>query len=181
MTLAERVSEYVRACFTGLWIESHEHQDALAEIAAVCREQGWSLAAWDLATGLWNPGQPGVQSRSETNSGSDPLAALRSLSGMTTKDGTAILVLPNFHRFLGSPEIVQALVRQITAGKQNRTFVVILAPVVAIPVELEKLFVVVPHELPGRDQLQEIARGIGTEPGEMPDGPELETLLDAAS
>lgn len=181
MTLAERVSEYVRACFTGLWIESHEHQDALVEIAAICDEQGWRLAAWDLATGLWNPGPVQDSSSPDANSGSDPLAALRSLSGMTSRDGTAILVLPNFHRFLGSPEIVQSLVRQITAGKQNRTFVVILAPVVAIPVELEKLFVVVPHDLPGRDQLREIARGIGTEPGELPDGPELETLLDAAS
>ncbi len=38
----------------------------------------------------------------------------------------------------------------------------------------------IPHDLPGRAQLAEIARGIGTEPGELPEGPELETLLDAA-
>ncbi len=29
MTLSERLAEYVRACFTGLWIESHEQADAL--------------------------------------------------------------------------------------------------------------------------------------------------------
>jgi hypothetical protein len=75
---------------------------------------------------------------------------------------------------------VQALARPITSSKQNRTFVAALAAVVNIPVEVEKLFVVVPHELPGREQLGEIVRGIGTEPGELPDGPELETLLDAA-
>ena len=33
MTLAERLAEYVRACFTGLWVQSSEHQDALAEVA----------------------------------------------------------------------------------------------------------------------------------------------------
>ena len=33
MSLIERFSEYVRACFTGLWIESHEHQDAITAIA----------------------------------------------------------------------------------------------------------------------------------------------------
>ena len=32
MTLAERLSEYVQACFTGIWIESHEHEDALTSI-----------------------------------------------------------------------------------------------------------------------------------------------------
>jgi hypothetical protein len=31
--LSQRLAEYVRASFTGLWIESHEHEDALAEIA----------------------------------------------------------------------------------------------------------------------------------------------------
>ena len=43
MTLSERVSEYVHACFTGLWIESHEHEDALVEIAKLCRKQKWQL------------------------------------------------------------------------------------------------------------------------------------------
>ena len=44
--------------------------------------------------------------------------------------------------------IVAPLVRQIIAGKQNRTFLIVLAPVVQIPTELEKLFVVLEHELP---------------------------------
>ena len=33
MQLSNRLSEYARACFTGIWIQSHEHQDALTEIA----------------------------------------------------------------------------------------------------------------------------------------------------
>ena len=48
MQLANRLSEYVRACFTGIWIESHEHQDALTEIATLCREEQWQLATWDI-------------------------------------------------------------------------------------------------------------------------------------
>ena len=48
MTLAERLSEYVRAAFTGLWIQSFEHDDALLEIAGLCRQQRWSLATWDI-------------------------------------------------------------------------------------------------------------------------------------
>ena len=39
MTLAECLIEYVSACFTGIWIESHEHADALTEIASVCRQE----------------------------------------------------------------------------------------------------------------------------------------------
>ncbi len=55
-----------------------------------------------------------------------------------------------------------------------------LAPVLELPPELEKLFVAVEHALPTREQLNEIAAGIGTEDGELPTGSELEKVLDAA-
>jgi SpoVK/Ycf46/Vps4 family AAA+-type ATPase len=113
--------------------------------------------------------------------GNDPLAAIRAVNSLVTPDGTAILVLQNFHRFLQSAEIVQAIAQQIIAGKQNRTILVVLAPVVQLPIEIEKLFVVIEHELPDREQLGEIARGIATDDSELPDGPELETILDAAA
>lgn len=52
MSLIDRFSEYVRACFTGLWIESHEHQDAITAIARLCRQEQWRLATWDIDQGL---------------------------------------------------------------------------------------------------------------------------------
>src|SRR3979411_204299 len=121
MTLAERLPEYVRACFTGSWIKTFEAGDALAEIARLCRQERWSLATWDVDRGLSLAGHsegPGI-----VPGASAPLAALRSLPALATPDGTALLVLRNFHRFLGSPEVVQALDTQIAAGKQARTFV----------------------------------------------------------
>ncbi len=176
MTLSERLLEYVSACFTGLWVESHEHADALVEIARMCRDQQWKMATWDIDQGLQIPG-----AEQPVDAGSnDPLAAIRSINALASPDSSALLVLQNFHRFVGSAEIVQALVQQITTGKQNRTFIIVLSPVVEIPTELEKLMVVVEHDLPGREQLEEIARGIATEDGELPDGDALETVLDAA-
>ncbi len=178
MTLTERLTEYVSACFTGLWVESHEHDDALREIVQMCHQQNWPLATWDVAQGLRLPGQN--DSPTDTG-GSDPLAAIRAINAMASPESSAILVLTNFHRFMQSAEIVQALAQQITEGKQNRSFVVILSPVVQIPAELEKLIVVLEHDLPDRQQIEEIARGIATEDGELPDGPELDRVLSAAS
>ena len=100
---------------------------------------------------------------------------------MADEDTPTLLVLANFHRFLNSAEIVQAVAHRIAEGKNNRTFVVILSPIVQIPTELEKLFVCIEHELPDRTQIEEIARGIATEDGELPGGVELERVLDAAS
>jgi hypothetical protein len=178
MTLSEQLADYISACFTGLWIQTHEHDDALAEIAQRCKTEGWRLMSWDVAQGLSFPGQADVAASPDT--AGDPLAALRSLATSSGESAT-VLVLPNYHRFLNSPEIVQTLARQIQQGKQNRTFVVILSPVVQIPVELEKLFVIVEHELPGREQLSDIARGVAVQPGELPEGADLERVLDASA
>jgi hypothetical protein len=75
---------------------------------------------------------------------------------------------------------MQALDSAISAGKQNRTIIVVLSPVTQIPTELERQFVVIEHDLPGRDQLQQIARTIATEPGELPDGDALNAVLESA-
>ncbi|MFO0905704.1 MAG: AAA family ATPase [Pirellulales bacterium] len=178
MVLAERITELIQACFTGLWIESHEHEDALAELAALCQREAWRLAAWDIERGLQVVGGPPLAD----NGTNDPLAAIRALAAWpAAEQQPKLLVLVNFHRFLASAEVVQSLIRQITAGKQTRTFVVILSPLVQVPTELEKHFQIVTHELPGRTQLAEIARGIATEPAELPVGGEFEHLLDAAA
>jgi hypothetical protein len=177
MTLAESLREYVAAAFSGIWIESHEHEDALAEIGRLCHDEKWLLAVWDLEQGLRIPGgQPAAELGP-----SDPLAAIRSVNSLAADESSALLVLVNFHRFLQSTEIVQALAKQLASGKQNRTFVIVLSPVVQIPTELEKLFLAIEHPLPGRLQLEEIARGVATEKGDLPSGVELQRLLDATA
>ena len=48
MTLTQELQEYVRACFTGLWIESFEHEEALREMDQLCHQQEWRLLTWDI-------------------------------------------------------------------------------------------------------------------------------------
>ncbi len=178
MTLSRQLTEYISACFTALWVQSHEHDDALTEIAQMCHSEQWRLAVWDIQRGLVIRSQDSSEVDTGTN---DPLAAIRALDTLASTDGASLLVLVNFHRFLNSTEVLQTLAAQISKGKQDRTFILILSPIVQIPVELEKLFVVLSHDLPGREQLQEIAHGIATEDGELPEGSELDLLLDAAA
>lgn len=174
MSLQQRLAEYVRAAFTGIWIQSAEHDDALSEIARMCKQENWSMALWDIDRGLQLAGQ-------ENPASTDPLAAIRSINALAKPESSALLVLPNFHRLIGSAEVVQCLAHQISTGRQNRTFMVVLSPVVQIPVELQSQFVVIEHDLPGRDQLLRIAEGVATQETEMPQGQELERLLDAAA
>jgi hypothetical protein len=192
MTLSERVAELVRAAFPGLWVVSHEHDDAVAELAGLCHDRGWALATWDLERGLVAAGGTAPDTPAEPappaglpalGDGADPVAALRALGRLapTDGDGAAILVMRNLHRLLGSAELVQALDAALARGKRDRATVVVLAPLVALPPELERQFVVVEHELPGRSQLEAIARSVATEPGELPDGAGLDAVLEAAA
>lgn len=70
----------------------------------------------------------------------------------------------------------------MVAGKQQRTFVVVLSSVLQILVELEKLFVVLDHPLPDREQLLRIARELLSDhPEDLPQGEDLQRILDAAA
>ena len=172
--LKEKLKELVSACFTGIWVESHESHEALTEITQLCHENNWQMATWDVDRGLI------VGSGDNLLEATDPLAAIRAVGSMATSDGAMILVMSNLHKFISSTEILQALQHQLLAGKQNRTIVVGLSPLASIPTELEKLFVVVEHALPDREQLEAILRSIATEDGELPDESGLQTVLDAA-
>ena len=179
MKLSETLIDYIHAAFSGLWILTHEPDEAEREIAALARDQDWKLAAWDVSGGLRFP----IASHDSATDvgGGDPLAVLRALPALADEKGTSLLILHNFHRFLNNPEVVQCAFSQLVAGKQQRTFLIVLAPLVQIPVELEKLFVVIEHTLPDRDQLERIARELTSDqPEDMPKGEDLQRVLDAA-
>jgi len=166
MSLVSQLSDYINAAFSGLWVQTAEPEEAERELVEHARRENWTLAVWDVARGLRFP----ADSTATVPEVNDPLAVLKALPTLgppastsrsaAQAENTTLLVLPNFHRFLSSAEIVQNLFEQLVAGKQSRTFIVVLSPVVQIPVELERAFVIVDHELPTQDQIGEIARDV---------------------
>jgi hypothetical protein len=154
MRLTDQLKDYIHAAFSGIWCVSQEPDEAEREILQMARDRKWRIAIWDIAQGLRLPG-----TNTDTGAG-DPIAALKALPGLAEPEGTTILLLHNFHRLLNSPEVIQTTFAQLVAGKAQRTFLVVLAPVVQIPVELEKLFVVIEHALPDREQLRSIGQEI---------------------
>jgi len=177
-TLASRLHELISACFTGIWVQTHEPHEAAREITDLCRQEVWRVGTWNCDSGVQFPVEqitmPGI-----TDS-QDPLAVIRAMPQLANGSSTTVLIFENLHRFLGSVELIQAVARQAITGKHNRAFIVVLAPVTQIPPELDKLFVCVDHELPDHAQLEEIARGVATQDGELPNPDELPRVIDAA-
>jgi hypothetical protein len=177
-SLTTRLHELVSACFSGIWITTHEPTEAIRDLTTLCRAESWRLGTWDCDHGMTFPFEP-IQMPGVTDS-QDPLAVIRSLPDIANGSGTTLVIFENLHRFLGSTEIIQALARQLHAGKQTRCFVVVLAPDIQLPPELEKLFTVIDHELPGHAQLEKIATEIATQENELPEGDDLARVIEAA-
>lgn len=175
MTLSESIDEYVRAAFSGIWLLTHEKVDAVSELEELARRENWRLATWNLASGFCIKGQGIIE---DVN---DPLAAIRAVSSLDEQEQPTVIVLDDFHHFLQSPEIIAAVEQQVIEGKRNRVSMIIASSVLRIPPELEKLFVVLRHELPSREQLRTIAAEVATEEGELPVDDQLERVIDAAT
>lgn len=173
--LKEQLWEFIRAGFAGLWIQTHEGSEAILEIGELSRNHQLQLWSWNLDAGLQViTGQPIAQPSH------DPLSAVRLLATVSNESSPVLLVLENFHRFIDSAEVSQALLTQLHLGKQLGRHIIVVSPVVKLPNELERHFVVLEHPLPSRNQLWEIAESLA-------DGStsytteQRESLLDSAA
>src|ERR1019366_6844769 len=107
MKLCDELTSYINAAFSGIWLQSLEPDEAEREIVRHARSKKWKVVVWDVAHGLRLPGNP--NGAGQGNGAGDPLAALRALPALAEANGTALLLLHNFHKFLASPEAIQTM------------------------------------------------------------------------
>ena len=200
MCLKTKVTDYINACFTGLWIQTQEPDEAEKELRQLAHEKTqqadqdptgetgpWALCNWDIARG-WASIYPQQTVKDENGEdkpispqyqdAGDPQAPLNVLPQIAPAgtDQTTIMLLHNYHRFLNNPMVMQKTFNMLLEGKIRRAILVILSPVVNIPQELEKVFVVIDHDLPSKAKLKEIGQEMEEDPVHVPD-----TVLDAAA
>jgi hypothetical protein len=170
------IRDYIAASFSGLWIQTHEPDEAVLELTQLCRENSWHLATWDLQQGLVTSGNQSGQTAV-----GDPLAAVTALGQVASPGETHLLVMRGLHRLLNNPLLIQTIERQIQQGKSERTFLLALAPSTELPPELEKLFAVIEHPLPTREQLEAIALNLVESLEGCPAPHSYAAIVDAAA
>ena len=192
-TLMENLDDYIRAGNTALWLQSHEHEEALMELQALCTTNQWVLMTWDPADGLvLQQTKVPVNWPKDITKENVPVSVFPLLESIaqtrikatnTPTTPSVILVLRNIHSHLESNAVLkQNIIKAATLGRKSRAFVIILSPLLKIPPEMEKLMTLVEHDLPNRDQLQKIAKTLATEEGEYPtDVKEEQAMLEAAT
>ena len=163
--LSGKLAELIAAAFPGVLVVGDEPEEVLRDLARLCGERTWNLATWSADGGGDGP--------------ADPLAAVTALP--RSGDGTtpSVLAMVHAHRYFQSAELLAAIRTALAAGKTRRTHLILVQPTGELPPEVRRDFAVVDHPLPGREDLDAVARGVATEPGELPDA--MAPVLDAAA
>ena len=139
---------HVRAGFPALWMQTQEPLRTISELGKGAKELGYKVFSWDCQAGLRET-QNGFQKDMP-----DPLEAVKFL---TTINQKSVLFLQNFHRFLrgdAAIDIIQAIYNLIEPYKASGKCLVVLAPSVEIPIELNKVFTTLNFDLPGKEDLK---------------------------
>ena len=155
----------IRARYPIIYIVSWEEkrvEDALRNIA---RDRGKKIFFWTITQGMvLNPNH-------RDNATKDPIAALDFV--MDSRD-QALFVLKDYHAFIGDVTVTRRLRDLTTALKTSYKTLVILAPVLRLPSELEKDVTVVDYGLPDHADLDQLLEGIIQS---VKENPQVDTVL----
>jgi SpoVK/Ycf46/Vps4 family AAA+-type ATPase len=176
----EEVSLLIRARYPILYVISWEERRIEEILREVARERRKQLYGWTVTDGIQPlddydgpPFDPGT---------THPLRALEYVAGSRE---SAIFVLKDFHPYLdeqrGTPEypVIVRRLRDVTDGlKLSYKTLVILAPVLRFPVELEKDITVLDYSLPTAAELEKSLERVIKSAREMRD---LRLKLDEAA
>jgi len=85
-SLPNCLHELISACFTGIWVQTHEPHEAAREITDLCRAENWRLGIWNRDSGVQLPiEQIAISGVTETH---DPLAEGRLTAEFSRAEAT---------------------------------------------------------------------------------------------
>jgi ATP-dependent 26S proteasome regulatory subunit len=146
----------IRARNPLLWLVSSEEQRVEALLAELAEAHGKVLLGWSITKGIHRLG--GAHAQPPKSEGSeDPIVALQAIAAY---GDPSLVVLKDFHPYLSEPRVIRALRELGHALKSTYTTVIVLAPVLQLPVELEKEMSVLDVPLPTFRDLAELLRDI---------------------
>jgi ATP-dependent 26S proteasome regulatory subunit len=179
--MRQKIVNYIRAGYSGLYLVSPEEKRVEAEMKAIATETGFGLHVWSITEGML-----------DTKSGAakqvgDPMEALLASRDLPEQ---SIIVLRDFHPFLAgdpNPMLVRAFKDALQEAKtKNKTFLVLGCRLI-LPPELERELTVIEYALPGKTELRRVLDGViaSARENKIPiadfKADAVETILGAAS
>jgi len=155
MNFAQEIETLIRARYPILYIVSSEEPRLQTLLLNVAQRRQKKVFEWSCTTGLV-PAGTSIQSQKHRHAPTkDPLAALDQVIDLVEP---AIFLFKDFHPFLtrNNFAVVRRLKEIALHLKNSFKTIILIAPVLDIPTELEKEVTVLNHPLPTRDELSEL-------------------------
>ncbi|MGN6556205.1 MAG: AAA family ATPase [Verrucomicrobiota bacterium] len=177
--MKNRIINYIRAGYSGLYVVSHEEQRVEAEMLACLSDKklsGFKLHAWSITEGIVSIDEtPNAIAETE-----DPFAMLKQFDSMPEK---TILLARDFHMILSDPNpmIFRKVKDSLLMAKSKNKVLVIVGCKLNLPAELEKEITILEYSLPDRAQLREVMKSVSASANVKVFEDIAETFIDAAS
>jgi SpoVK/Ycf46/Vps4 family AAA+-type ATPase len=146
------IETLIRARYPILYVVTWEEARVVSWICELAKKRDKRVYEWSFNHGLVAAGLPAAQQRTRGQATRDPLVALDQVFEQVEP---ALYLFKDFHPFLkaGSFAVVRKL-KELAAHLRSTTkTLVIVAPALEVPVELEKEVTVVDFPLPGVEEL----------------------------
>jgi ATP-dependent 26S proteasome regulatory subunit len=150
----------IRARYPLVYLVSWEESRLDTILQDLAAAHGKTLWSWSCTRGLRKVGGPQTVASAVgafAEGRPDPVEALARIGKLATP---SLVVLKDFHPYLGDPTVVRALRELAQDLKSTFTTVLLLSPVLNIPVELEKEISVIDVPLPTFRELYQLLREI---------------------
>jgi SpoVK/Ycf46/Vps4 family AAA+-type ATPase len=155
----------IRARYPIIYIVSWEEKRVEDALRKISQDRGKKIYFWTITQGMvLNPNH-------RDNATRDPIAALDFV--MDSRD-QALFVLKDYHAFISDVTVTRRLRDLTSALKTSYKTLIILAPVLKLPSELEKDVTVIDYGLPDRDDLDMLLENIIQS---VKDNPQVDTNL----
>ena len=149
--MSSKISEIetlIRARYPIIWVESYEEQRVIRQLNNIAVSRNKQLILWSGTTGLIT-----IEGDPVGDNTKDPLKALDFIETIETP---TIVIYKDLHRYIEDIRVYRKVRDLHTILKGTMNTLIILSPVVAIPVELQKSISIVSVPLPTANDLGEV-------------------------
>ena len=150
----------IRARYPIIYVVSWEEQRVEHVMRTIARDRGKQLHVWTITHGF------GAGAGKRDPATRDPLAALEHVA---TSPDQAVFLLKDFHAFISDAGVTRRLRDLTPILKNSYKNLVLLAPVLKLPADLEKEVTVLDFALPTYDELGRLLDDIILSVRDMPD------------
>jgi len=144
----EELALLVNSNYPIIYVDTWEESRAAEILELVAQETNLPLYVWSTTQGMCRAGGAPIYNTQE------PAQVLAQIGGL---DGEGLFLLMDFHKYLDQSAVVRKLRDLAAKFKGERHAIVISAPVVTIPIELEKDVARFTLGLPNEAELSQVA------------------------